>query len=86
MRRPAAWQYQSKAERASLDKHKDFLDSLDLDAPKGCWSILVDDAFNVVTLRSLLILDSFSITFWDRRPTAGCTLETQSAITISLSC
>ena len=54
LRRPAARQYQSEAERASLDKHKDFLDSLDLDAPKGCWSVVVDDSSNVVTLRSLL--------------------------------
>jgi len=46
--------YQPDAQRSSLDKHKDFLDSLDLDAPSGCWSAVVDDTSNVVTLRSLL--------------------------------
>ena len=54
LRRPAARQYQADAERSALDKHKDFLDSLHLDAPSGCWSAVVDDTSNVVTLRSLL--------------------------------
>jgi hypothetical protein len=54
LRRPAARQYQPEAARAQLDKHADFLDSLDLDAPSGCWSAVCDDSSNTVTLRSLL--------------------------------
>ncbi|KAJ7413538.1 Radial spoke head protein 9 like protein [Pitangus sulphuratus] len=43
-------------EKANLDPSIDFLDSLEHDIPKGCWSVQLEKGGAVVVLRSLLWL------------------------------
>lgn len=46
--------YKSVIERASVDKSIDFMDTIESDIPKGCWSFQFERGCNQVTLRSLL--------------------------------
>lgn len=43
-------------QRANLDKSIDFLDTIEEDIPKGCWSLQMERGGGLVTLRSLLWL------------------------------
>jgi len=52
-REPLALNEKSLLQKANLDKSIDFLDTVEEDIPKGCWSLQFEKGSALVTLRSL---------------------------------
>jgi len=51
---PTKLQEKSLLQKANLDKAIDFMDAIDEDVPKGCWSMQFERGSTQLTLRSLL--------------------------------